>query len=243
MINKTMALEDILKGYEKYSVIGGIMQNAEKDGTNPSNRQSYAEFLSKYKGLSDAHAAHMIQNLADKADTTRELIRNETGIASKELTEVVSKEYKAIIEDLPEKYLVQIAAQLPDKEKKYFKRKDILESQNPDAIREELAGLYKFKSWELYLSRLSPEQLSSHLLEQIAYEQENFRRKVLCNEETKKDEKTGKEKKEYKFNPAKARAYILKTIEGIEEKKRDATYLSLADSYSRYIADKKKSSK
>lgn len=236
-----MALEDVIKAYERYGTIINVAQATEKDPSSPESLDSFANYVRKYEGGSEEDAEFMSTEdteLQTNHVKRRRLINSRIALSQNSLLEKTASEYKNIVVGMATDQLVALALGLPDKNKKYLGIQVALSQDKLEDARRIYMSISDSEFFKNYVGDMSEETLKKYL--ERAYlpaQQRKFREKYLS-----KKVKDVKGKEKYEIDVEKTRKYVLDNIEGLKEdsNERKEVYLNLAQIY---VASKQKKKK
>lgn len=246
-----MALEDVLKGYESLSKVSGVIQLHSEKGKEAEAFESWVNYCAKEGNLSPEQKAGMYADQDLQVNLVRRgrLIQSELERKVGKLNETMKADYKAVVDTLPEKDLLEYAMTLPDKDKKYLDIVKAVKEGKLNEAKKAYSDLSDNPLWKDYVNSMNGQVLQYYLNYFISETQRKFMESKLSDKVEKKD-KDGKVQKndkgevemEYVPNLNKIQSYIKSAIESYKEKSSElnGAYQNLAGMYHQFKEDKGK---
>jgi hypothetical protein len=241
-----MALEDLI-GEQTVREIAGT-----SFGINPSSKYSEKEFLVRAEDLFNVNAYHRkiakngndisaLSGLAgiavkympgDKGENARLLKDPFTAVKQakvlldsgyKNMADYVKRNINSLLKELPEKTLIETAAILPEKGKKYAQIAQYMQVGDIKAARKVYSEVFATEAWKKFILECPNSKLIQHCMSLYV----DHKKKQFINKNLSIHVKSGKNRV-YVPNPNRAREYVLRTMAGYGAKERNAAYLGLA---------------
>jgi len=241
-----MALENLIGSKAVQQIAGRPF------GINPNSRYSEEEFLERAGDLFsvDAYLRKIAQNGNDITALTglagiatkymagdpeeNAKILKDPFVAVKQARALFSAGYKniagyternlgSILNELPEKVLIETASILPEKGKKYAQIAQYMQVGDIKAARKLYSEVFETKAWKKFILECPNSKLIEHCMGLYV---EN-KKKQFIDKNLSIYVKNGKEKV-YAPNLNRAREYLSKTIAGYGVKEKQAIYMGIA---------------
>lgn len=223
-----MALEELAKSLERYSLSSGIAEAIRKDPNLPQASDSLAAYISKYVRGQNGQAITPQDAMAmvSSEEFGPKRMRREVGAFEQEdLKNLIAKtkgNIEQIVTELPADALEAFALGLPEESKKYLHLDRALKQDDTETLRALLQEKYDIPLWQEYIASLGESGLKLWA-QRYAHESKNdFVKKKLSVEKTEKDGK-----KKYVRDEVKMRAYVLKTLKSYKDEIAEQIYPQL----------------
>ncbi len=223
-----MSLEHILSTGRNYLHVSQVLGDMQKDATNPKNLQNYLQYAAQDgEQLSGEGLEAMAKDLSKDSGKLRRLVETARQKEQDGLIEQVSKNYRELVNSLPEELIQRIVIQLPDKDKKFMEIEQYLERKDYKAAQKAYSETFDNQSWRDFIALADTEFIMGFAKKYIGIKQRKFLKEKSMIKEVKKEGKLYEE-----FDYAKAKGYIKDTIGAYKtDDEKNSVYLMLGHAY------------
>lgn len=241
-----MALEDILKGYERLSSVSQIAEQLAKDPTNPELFNSFLGYNIKYEGISQQDASLMGEQIRKDPIKLRELANIGLKSSKTNLVQKIDENYSQVISALSQDALTKLAMSMPDKKKAYLDVVKAVQEENYGAAQKAYAEVYaKSAVWKNFIESADAEFIQKYIQLYVARAQKDFMDKNLSNPVMKggKQEKDKQGNLKYEIDPKKVSDYIATQLKSYKDDQKNDFYMTVGSLYAKQEAEKAKKAK
>ncbi len=240
-----MALEDIVKGFERFETVAQTEATLVEDPHSPEARNNFGAYMHKYQiipGISEADAQLMGQNL--DIDAMRRQLAELKGAARVNLADIARDNHNDVLDTLPQDTLLEYAMGLGKVPITRNGLQQIQKKEDFDNLRGVLLNKYvsekdgKKKTnpyWAEFISLVKDPNVLLTLGTLYADEERN---KFIAKNAGRK-EKGEKGKEKYVVEADKLKAYITDKIGKLKDSDRLGEYVQLAALYRQHKQSKK----
>ena len=226
-----MVLDDIIKKRESLEGLIGIRQNLKQDFTNPANINNFLGYAMQSGEQLPAQELNIIkEEISKNPFKLRALVENSLVAEQNSFIDMVRENYANLMNSLEELSVLNVAMNIPDKNKKFYDIESKLKEGKYEAVQKAYANTFDNKVWKEFVKLADLDFIKEYATRYVQVQQQKFIENKFGYKENNKME----------IDYSKVRDYVSDTIDRYSKKDdRNNAYLVLGEIYANQELTKK----